>query len=338
MKAHALLGLPPDAGERDVKRAFRRLAMRWHPDRNPDPAAVEHFKLLRAAYDALLAQLAAGEDAHADGGRPDGGEDARPARGPDRRADLQLTLEEAFLGGAHDVVVEDPLSCDHCGGDGEEVLSHTRLCAACHGTGRLRSGARSAHCKECAGRGYVSRQPCRACNGTGELRSGRRIAVNVPAGVLDGDELRVDGGGYAPDSPEGRPGDLIVTVRLAPHPLFRLDGRDLILTRPVSAFRMLIGGALAVPLPDGIRHLKLEAGNAAPRELRVRGGGFPGRDGEPAGALLVRLEPVLPTAVGERVRPLLDEVERELAGDRAAHTPDLAHWEARWLDDDGRPK
>lgn len=334
MDAHALLGLPPDAGERDVKHAFRRLAMRWHPDRNADPAAVERFKQLRAAHDALLAQLAAGDEAGFESGAEADAEAAPPRRGAARRADLRLTLEEAFHGGAYRVVVEDRRPCGHCGGDGEEALAHTRLCGACHGTGRVRDGHRLERCEKCRGRGYVSRQPCRACDGTGELRTGRTVAVDVPPGVLDGDALRVDGAGEPAESPQGRPGDLLVTVRLAPHPLFRLDGRDLIFTRPVSALRMLLGGPLPVPLPGGVRHLKLEPGSPSPRELRVRGGGFPGRDGEPAGALLVRLVPVLPQAAGERMRPLLEALERELAAERATLMPDLAHWEARWLDGD----
>lgn len=347
MDAHTLLGLSPGASKREVKHAFRRLAMRWHPDRNPDPAALEHFKMLRAAYETMLAGLAAangdGSGDAADGaGATTGGPgdpaaaasgataaDASP-RGPDRRQDLMLSLEEAFFGGETTVEVEDAAPCDVCDGGGEEQLTHTRLCVACHGSGRIRSKSGLVGCGRCAGRGYVSKQPCAACDGTGERRRRRPVTAEVPAGVLDGDELRVRGAGEV-SAVGGVPGDLILTVALVPHPLYRLVGRDLVVSRPVSAFRMLLGGELPVPLPGGVRNVKLAPGSAAPRELRVRGAGFPGRDGQAPGALLVRLVPVLPDTVDRRARRLLEQLENELDVGRDAAMPDLANWEARWL-------
>ncbi len=365
MDAHGLLGLPPDAGEREVKHAFRRLAMRWHPDRNPDPAALEHFKRLRAAYEAILAQLAAADDDRpgdeGDEGDEDDGDAADPAdgphagatggpggnstgkstdagngeggcgRGPDRHEELTLSIEEAFLGGERTVEVEDAAACECCDGSGVEQLTHTRLCAACHGSGRVRHRNGLASCGDCGGRGYLSKQACSACEGSGRRRAQRRVPVTIPAGVVTGDELRVGGAGDETRSERGAAGDLVLTIVLAPHPLYRLDGRDLVLIRPVSAFRMLLGGELPVPLPGGIRNVKLTPGSATPRELRVRGGGLPGRDGTTAGALIVRLVPVMPDAAPPRVRALLEEIENELGVDRDASMPDLANWEARWL-------
>ena len=342
--AHILLGLPRDASEREVKHAFRRLAMRWHPDRNADPTALEHFKRLRAAYETMLAGLTAACDDGPDDGGGDGegtdaaagdspGRDAadEAVRGPDRRQDLTLTLEEAFFGGERIVGVEDAVICDHCEGCGEEQLTHTRLCAACHGSGRIRSKSGLVGCGRCAGRGYVGKQTCSACHGSGRRRGSRQVTVEVPAGVLDGDELRVAGAGDTASSPDGRRGDLVVTVALAPHPLYELHARDLVITRPVSAFRMLLGGELPVPLPGGVRNVKLVAGSATPRELRVRGAGFPGRDGQSPGALIIRLVPVLPAAADHRQRSLLEQLEAELEATRGAAMPDLANWEARWL-------
>lgn len=379
MDAHGLLGLPPDAGEREVKHAFRRLAMRWHPDRNPDPAALEHFKRLRAAYEAILARLAAADDnrsgdegdegrsgdsggvddegagneatdgtgdpaggAAGGAGEPEGdsadesteaGGESTRKRAPDRRQDLTLTIEEAFLGGERTVEVEDAWVCECCDGSGVEQLTHTRLCAACHGSGRLRSLDGLAACGQCGGRGYLSKQSCGRCEGTGRRRAHRAVAVTIPAGVVDGDELRVAAAGDASPSGRGPAGDLVLTVVLAPHPLYRLEGRDLVLNRPVSAFRMLLGGELPVPLPGGVRSVKLAPCSPTPRELRVRGAGLPGRDGTAAGALIVRLVPVVPNAAPRRVRALLEEIENEFAADRDAAMPDLANWEARWLAD-----
>ena len=343
--AYTLLGLAPGVDQREIKRAFRRLAMRWHPDRNADPAAIEHFKALRAAYERLLAGLAdeaepeAEAEADADAGAngaDDRGEPA-PPRGADRREELVLTVEEAWAG-CHKVVQRvHAAPCAACHGSGEETLPHSRLCAACHGSGRLRRGAGLAPCEACDGRGYTRKHACPACAGSGQTGRTRAISVKVPPGVLPGDELRLSGEGDLPASGSGRAGDLRLCVVFAPHALYRLAGRDVVVVRPVSALRLLLGGEIDIPVPDGIRRVPVPPGSAAEREIRVAGAGFPARRGEPAGALVVRLEPVLPRADDARLHELIDRVETELARDPARHLPELAQWEARWLACAGRP-
>jgi molecular chaperone DnaJ len=155
--------------------------------------------------------------------------------------------------------------------------------------------------------------------------------------MLDGDELRLAGEGEAPATEAGLAGDLRLRIRLAPHPLFRLDGRDLILNRPVSALRMLVGGALRVPLPGGVRSVTLPAGSAAPRALRIEGAGFPGRGAAPAGALIVQLVPVMPADPDAAAARLIERLERELARDPARHLAEVATWEANWLPQADRP-
>lgn len=323
MDPYELLGLARGASEADIKKAFRRLAMRWHPDRNTDPGALEHFKALRAAYEALLDSFAGADDPP-----PEAGE-APPPRAPDRIETITLTVEEACLGGRKSIPLEDEHACEACAGSGEETLRHTRLCGSCHGTGRLRSRAGLTACRHCAGRGYVTREPCGPCAGSGRVRSVRPFVTHLPAGLLDGDEVRIAGAG---ESRDGLPrGDLVLRVRLAPHPLYRVDGRNLVLARPVSALRLLAGGEIEVPLPGGVRAIRLEAGGATPRSLRIAGGGFPARGSAPRGDLIVQLEPVLPASPDAEMRALLDRLDRLVHADRSRHLPDVALWEDRWL-------
>lgn len=333
MDAHELLGLAPGASAHEIKRSFRRLAMLWHPDRNPDPHALEHFKALRAAYERLLAELSS---APADDDAPDeddGDEEAGTAtpRGADRRQDLTLTVEAAYFGGERTVELEGEDECGACAGSGEEVLRHTRLCASCHGTGRTHGRHGQGPCRHCAGRGYVSKQACPSCHGSGRQRTLRPVIVHLPAGMLDGEEVRIAGAGDA--SPDLPPGDLVLRVRLLPHDLYRLEGRNLVLERPVSALRLLAGGELAIPLPGGTRTLKLEPGPATMRTLRVAGAGFPGRNGKAAGDLIVHLQPRLPESPDDAMRRLLEQLDALAAANHSRHLPDVALWEARWLGD-----
>ncbi|HJV25512.1 MAG TPA: DnaJ C-terminal domain-containing protein [Aromatoleum sp.] len=351
MDPHALLGLQAGATAHEIKKAFRRLAMRWHPDRNPDPHAVEHFKQLRAAYETLIdavlhpLQDEAPTAAETPSETAEGANDARTDEsdgsdertdvptGADRYEDLELSFEDACCGGTVEVTVEDVETCEACEGSGRETLRHTRLCTHCHGSGRLRGKRGLTPCTHCSGRGYVTTQACGACGGSGQRHPARRLAVRIPAGALDGDEIRIARAGHPPpdDEPNGIPGDLVVHVHLAEHALYRLEGRNLRMTRPVSALRLLIGGEIAVPLPGGERQVTLQPGTAEARTLRIAGAGFPGRMGRPDGDLFIEFVPVMPRDIDDELRPLLEQLDTLLVRGHSRYLPDVAVWEDRWL-------
>lgn len=313
--AHALLGLAAGASAADIKKAFRRLAMRWHPDRNPDPAAVEHFKALRAAYEMLTAEDSPGST------------DATEADVLD--CELTIELELAFRGGSHLMGLAQQGACRLCEGSGQEVLRHTRLCGRCHGSGRLRAASGLCPCPDCDGRGYLNRQACSGCAGSGHATHVRDFEVELPAGIEDGEVLLI----RARATADGSVRDLRLRLRHVPHPLFRLKGRDLHLNRPTSALLMLSGGTLEVPTPDRRVKLALEAGPPTERELRVRGAGLPARGGEAAGDLVIHLQPVFPCAPDTAMHELLARLEALCTADRSRQQPDVALWEQRWLQD-----
>lgn len=335
--AHALLGLQPGATTQQIKRAFRKLAMQWHPDRNPAPEAVEHFKLLRQAHDRLLAALLDDEEAW-DADEAEAADSAAASantgsRGPDRWQTLEISFEDAFLGATLPVCVRTPQPCGHCGGSGLEKLSVSRLCEPCRGSGRISGAKGLVRCPECDGRGYRNTQACSHCAGSGEEVVERWLQVVVPPGLIDDDELRLAGEGEA--HPDGRHprGDLRLRIRLAPHPIFRREGRNLVMQRPLSALRMLIGGPLRIPHPAGLRTIALEPGVAHARTLRVAGAGFPGRGRRTAGDLVIELEPMLPQTPDKHLHALIEQLELALGNDAARHFPELARWEADWVDE-----
>lgn len=332
MDAYTLLGVSPGVDQRELKRAYRRMAMRWHPDRNADPDAPEQFKALRTAYESLVATVGTpvADDAGAQA-RADAHAEPAPPRGADRRMDLSLSVEEAFLGCTKEVVLAREVVCERCSGSGVEALPVSRLCEPCRGSGRLRDADGLARCHSCGGRGYRSTQPCSACAGSGCQQGGRTISVGVPAGLVDGDELRLAGEGEPCSDARGLPGDLRLRIVLAPHPIFRRDRRNLLVQRPVSALRMLIGGELRVPYPGGSRSIVVQPGVAHARSVNVAGAGFPPTRGRPAGDLIVELVPHLPQEPNARVRSLIEQLDAELARDVPRHLPELARWEAVWL-------
>jgi molecular chaperone DnaJ len=322
--AYSLLGLSPGVAQHDIKRAFRKLAMRWHPDRNPDPAAQEHFRALRAAYEYLLADADTQEDVAAP--------ESKASRGPDRRQELTLGLEEAFGGCEKPVRLVQEATCADCAGRGEEVLAHSRLCEHCLGSGRVRVGGGGLErCDACEGRGYSTRRTCTTCKGSGRQQSWRTLSVKIPPGLLAGDELRIAGEGEPSLDADGQPGDLRLRIVLSPHALYQLEGRNLRLSRPMSALRMLAGGEIDVPVPGRIIKVQVAAGSAMPREVRVEGAGFPAGRGQPAGALIVELEPVLPEGCDAHARRLIEELDTELSRKTKRHFPHVADWEADWL-------
>jgi molecular chaperone DnaJ len=187
-------------------------------------------------------------------------------------------------------------------------------------------------CDACGGRGFFSERICPDCGGSGREAGEIELEIRVPPGMLAGDELRLAGQGE-PANGDLAAGDLYLTVVIRSHPLFRMQGRDLFFTMPVSALALMAGGAIEVPVPGGRTVVKLEAGAAGERELRLAGKGFPGRAKMPAGDLVVRLQPVFPAALGKKQRKALLEAEALLQADADATLPDIATWRRSYLPD-----
>ena len=325
---HHLLGIEPGATAAEIKRAFRRLAMHWHPDRNRDPHAVERFKQVRAAYEHLLAGFeSATPEAAAE---PTTESAAEPVAHPgDRHQTLEITVEQAFLGATREVWVERTQPCEDCQGSGWRELSHSRLCTECHGSGRLRTAQGLQACPDCEGRGYRRRVECEHCQGSGQRPQPVAYSLQVPAGSEEGMVLRLGGAGEPAEAwPE--PGDLRVTLRVAPHPLYRTEGRDLVVQRPIGVLRLLLGGEILLPHPAGARRFELPPGPASAREISVPGAGWPARGKKPAGDLRVMLQPVMPRELDPALlAPLVAAVEAAAA----IHQPVVDAWERQWLAD-----
>jgi molecular chaperone DnaJ len=331
MTAHAVLGVAADASAAEIKRAYRRLAMRWHPDRNNQPEAVERFKEINAAYEQLLAVDDESGAETDDSMEP--GQDEAPPRAADIRLNLELSLEEAVAGCRRKVRYVRGKPCSTCAGSGEAGISRTRFCEECHGSGRVRDGRRGlSTCEACGGRGFFTERICPECGGSGREAGEVELEIRVPQGMLAGDELRLAGQGE-PAHGELAAGDLYLTVVIRSHPLFRMQGRDLFFTMPVSAVALMAGAEIEVPVPGGRTAVSLEAGTAEGRELRLAGRGFPGRAKMPAGDLVVTLEPVFPTALGKKQRKALLEAEALLQAKADTMLPDVATWRASHLPD-----
>jgi len=328
MDPHSVLGVPPGAGPAELKNAYRRLAMQWHPDRNTDPLATERFKAIRAAYEQLVAVDAPEE---AKSAAPDEEDGEAVATAADIRLNLEISLEEAVAGCRRTIDYIRGKACPTCDGSGEAGMTRTRFCEACHGSGRVRDGKRGlVSCDACRGRGFFSERICPDCGGSGREIAGVSLEIRVPPGMLPGDELRLAGQGEAA-SDELAAGDLFLTIVIRSHPLFQLQGRDIHFSMPVSALALLAGGEIRLPAPGGQISGTLEAGSPAARDLRLAGEGFPGRGRHPAGDLVVHLQPVFPSTLSARQRKLLRQANAALLDDADATLPEIAAWNREHL-------
>jgi len=348
---YEVLGISRSATDDEIKRAYRELARRYHPDSSPDdPDAQDRFREITVAYETLRdperrrrydvfgdTGARAGAGGGADpfgfgdlfdaffGGDPFGrGRGATAPRAPDAEAIIELTLQQAAFGATHTIEARLPVPCDRCGGSGCEPGTHPSRCDACGGTGEVRQMRRSvlgqivtaAPCGVCDGSGRRILSQCRDCRGDGRVQATRSIDVEVPGGVDDGQRLRLAGQG--PAAPRGgQPGDLYVTVRLAPHPDFERHGDDLVHVRPVSVSQAALGAVLSVPTLEGDAELTLPAGTQPGQVMRVKGQGIPSLRGRGRGDLLVRIDVVVPNRLSEEEATLLHRLA-ELRGEEVA--------------------
>ena len=311
--AHEILGLAADADESAIKRAFRKLAMTLHPDRNPEAGAEEAFKVARAAYETMMAALHDGE-AEAEFSEETVSPESTPTaspRGEDLWRDLELSLEEAAFGCQKTLVLACAIPCGTCEGSGEYGASRSNLCGHCHGSGRIRAERELLRCPLCEGRGFTSSRICPDCAGRGQHNADRHLQVHVPPGVLAGNELRLAGqGGEAPEG--GLPGHLFLRIVLLPHATFQAIDRDLLCRIPLSIFRWLAGGMISVPLLGG-KNKKIQlapATSLSPEPLRLKGLGLPGRARQAAGDLIILWQPIIPQALNAKQITLLDAIEQ----------------------------
>lgn len=320
---HEILGVSPGATPAELKRAYRRLAMRWHPDRSDHPQATERFKQINAAYEQLLAVDAEDdEEAEAPQAEPDEG----AARAADIRLNLEVSLKEAASGCRKTIHYTRGNACPTCEGTGEHGMSRTRFCSACHGSGRVHDAKRNlVRCEECGGRGLFTERICKDCGGSGREVADVSLEIRVPHGMLPGDELRLAGQGEPGDG-EILAGDLYLTIIIGSHPLYQLRGRDLHFRMPVSALAMMAGGDVDLPSLAGVICHSLEAGAAESRQLRLAGKGYPGRGKSHAGDLVVDLEPVFPSKLSARQRKLLLQANAALLDDADVSLPEIAAW------------
>jgi len=326
---YSVLGVPHGAGPAELKNAYRRLAMRWHPDRNTDPLATERFKAIRAAYEQLVA-VDGPEEANT-ATPPDEEDGEAVATAADIRLNLDISLEEAAAGCRRTIDYTRGKDCPTCDGSGEAGMTRTRFCEACHGSGRVRDGKRGlVSCDACGGRGFFSERICPDCGGSGREIASVSLEIRVPPGMLPGDELRLAGQGEAA-SDELAAGDLFLTIVIRSHPLFQLQGRDIHFSMPVSALALLAGGEIRLPVPGGQISDTLEAGSPAARDLRLAGKGFPGRGKHPAGDLVVHLQPVFPATLSARQRKLLRQANAALLDEAEATLPEIAAWNREHL-------
>jgi molecular chaperone DnaJ len=340
---YEVLGVSRDTSQEDIKKAYRKLALKHHPDRNPgDQASEERFKEASEAYQVLgdperRAQYdrfghAAFEQQGGFGGFDfsAGFEDlfsdifgdffgtnrrsrGRARRGEDLRYDLTVRFEEAVFGCEKTLSIPRWAGCSACEGKGTKAGTAPKTCPSCRGTGQIRfqqgffSIAKT--CSQCAGQGSVIADPCRECSGSGRIRVTRNLSVKIPPGVDTGMRLKLRGEGEA-GTGGGPPGDLYVVVDFEEHPLFTRDGKDVICDIPLSFTQLALGAEIEVPTLKEKTKLRIPAGTQTGAVFRLRGQGVPDIQGYGRGDQLVRVNIEVPRKLTPRQRELLEEYAR----------------------------
>jgi len=356
---YEILGVSKDADAKDVKSAYRRVAMKFHPDRNPDdPQAEEKFKEATEAYDILMdadKRAAydryghAGVDPNMGGGAGFSGNfsdifgdvfgdifgGARgagrggPQRGADLRYTLEISLEDAVRGSTVQIRVPTLVSCEPCDGSGARRGSSPTTCGTCGGIGqvRMQQGFFQVQqtCPTCRGKGKTISDPCTACRGHGRVEETKTLSVKVPPGVDTGDRIRLAGEGEAgPDG--GPPGDLYVQMAVRPHAIFERDGKHLHCEVPITFADAALGGELEVPTLDGRVKLKIPLETQTGKVFRLRGKGVKPVRGGTVGDLLCRVVVETPVNLTKHQKELLRELQESMGKGGHSQSPRQTSW------------
>jgi molecular chaperone DnaJ len=342
------LGVAKNASPDEIKKAYRKLARQYHPDRNPDDQAAEaKFKEVQTAYDVLSdPEKRKQYDAFGNGRVRDGGPGGVPfdfnlqdfdlgdifgnifgragrggpagrapaQRGADIEAVVNLSFEDSLKGVQTQIPVEAETACRECGGTGAQPGTVPVICPECNGRGVKAESqglfSLSQPCPRCRGNGTVIEKPCDRCKGSGRERRTKRYTVKIPAGVKDGTRIRLKGKGEAGLN-GGPPGDLQVVTRVAPSPTYQRRGEaDLVVDVPVAFPTAALGGKVEVPTPDGPVSLKIPAGSEDGKLLKIKGRGAPRLKGSGKGDLLARVRIQVPKKLNKRGRELLEEFQK----------------------------
>ncbi|WP_225206816.1 molecular chaperone DnaJ [Novosphingobium huizhouense] len=348
---YELLEVERTADDKTLKSAYRKLAMKFHPDKNPGCKDSEaKFKQIneayaclsdpqkRAAYDryghAAFQQGGGGAGGGFGGGAEFGdlgdifesifgagfaGGRSQPRRGADLRYDMEITLEDAFHGKQAEIEVEISQRCDPCDGTGAQPGTSARRCNLCGGHGKVRAQQGffmvERPCPNCHGRGEVIEKPCRSCRGEGRVDAEQKLEVQIPPGVDNGTRIRLAGKGEA--GPFGAPaGDLYIFLHVKRHRVFERDGTTLLTRAPISFTTAALGGSIEIPGLDGERHaIDIPAGIQSGKQLRKRGAGMPVLQGRGQGDLVVEIQVETPTRLSARQKELLREFQATETGE-----------------------
>ncbi|MBC2664701.1 molecular chaperone DnaJ [Novosphingobium flavum] len=349
---YELLEVERTADDATLKTAYRKLAMKFHPDKNPGCGESENrFKAINEAYDCLKdPQKRAAYDQyghaafrqggpggnggfHGGEGFSDigdifetifgnafgGGGRQQARRGADLRYDLEISLDDAYHGKDVEIEIEVSRPCEPCSGSGAQPGTGTRRCGMCGGHGKVRAQQGffmvERTCPTCHGRGEVIESPCRSCRGEGRVDQPQKLEVNVPPGVDTGTRIRLSGKGEA--GPFGAPpGDLYIFVHVKRHSMFERDGTTLMTKVPISFTTAALGGEIAIPGLDGARHaIVIPAGIQSGKQLRQRGAGMPVLQGRGKGDLVIEIMVETPTKLTGRQKELLRELQETETGE-----------------------
>ena len=355
---YEVLGVERSADEKDIKKAYRRVAMKYHPDRNPDdPRADEKFKEATEAYDVLtdsekreaydrfghagVEGQVGGAGGFSGGSFSDifgdvfgdifgGGPRGRggPQRGADLRYTLDISLEQAVRGTSTEIRVPTLVSCGTCSGSGARKGSSPTTCGTCGGVGqvRMQQGFFQVQqtCPTCRGRGKTISDPCTTCHGQGRVEKTKKLSVKVPPGVDTGDRIRLAGEGEA-GAAGGPAGDLFVQISVRQHPIFERDGKHLYCEVPITFVDAALGGELEVPTLDGRVKLKIPPETQTGKLFRLRGKGVQPVRGGSVGDLLCRAVVETPVHLNKRQKELLREFQESLHGEHA-QSPRQKSW------------